>query len=144
MEMPIRLIIVLFVALLVASSLLVFAKDIINSARNQISQLNMGREEQQGDDREFIQLASLDTGQLRGLIEECWRRSQLEATSTHCFSLRIADPASNSVDVAALEALDLDGSDTTQDVNVSTSVVASGSRAAFIEYDIVSGMVEVS
>ncbi|RME52913.1 hypothetical protein D6783_03435 [Candidatus Woesearchaeota archaeon] len=144
MELPIRLIIVLFVSILVASSLIVFARDIIKNAKNQVTRIDIEKKEQ--EEEKTIKLSSFTEAQLEGLIRECYKRGKQAVVSTVCFAVKSINPAENAIgpaEVARLEALNLDGRNETADVAIDAASLAPGQRGVWIEYNIATGKVEV-
>ncbi|NJL43768.1 MAG: hypothetical protein HC945_00365 [Nitrosarchaeum sp.] len=91
MELPIRIIVVLFVTLLVASSLLIFARDIIEDARGNIDQISIDKDKEPEQDK-ILTLATLTTDQLEALIRECYKQGRAELESYECFIVRSQNP----------------------------------------------------
>jgi len=74
MDMPIRIIITLFVAMIVGTSIIMFAKQIIDKGREDLIQARPGVNPDDIDDEKIIHMNILDDQQLINLILECYDR----------------------------------------------------------------------
>jgi hypothetical protein len=71
MELPIRIIITFFVAVTVASLLIVFSRNILKNAQGDLSALSA--KDKIADDQKIIELHNFDDAQIASLAVECYR-----------------------------------------------------------------------
>ena len=69
MEMPIAVVITLFVCVAIGVGILYFSQDILGKAKNEVNQ--MGIENDQKTEDKLIKLGSLSEGAIRSLAEQC-------------------------------------------------------------------------
>jgi len=93
MEMPIRIMITLFVALIVGSTIIVFSKQMIESSRQKIENTQFTDDDVTEEDK-IISVSTLDSGQIVDLMEECHRRYYSETFEKElCFVVMSQDPS---------------------------------------------------
>jgi hypothetical protein len=92
MEMPIRIMITLFVAVVVGSTIIVFTKQMIDQSREDINKARPGMNPEQIEEQKIIKLVTLDNDQLMSLITECYTRNTGKAFERDlCFSVTADD-----------------------------------------------------
>ncbi len=74
MEMPIRIIITLFVALVVGTTLVVFSKEMISKSRDDIDKNRPGVDPTAEEESKIIQLNRVDESQMIDLMTECYNK----------------------------------------------------------------------
>ena len=74
MDLPIRIMITLFVALVVGSTIIVFSQQMISKSRDDIEKNRPGVELNEDEEEMIIELIDLDTFQIVDLMTECYNR----------------------------------------------------------------------
>ena len=93
MELPIRIIITLFVAVVVGSTLIVFSKQMIDRAREDIEANRPGIDPTEAEEQKIIQLNRIDTFQIIDLMEECYRMHHAKSFSRELCYIVVARDA---------------------------------------------------
>ncbi len=75
MELPIRIMITLFVALAVGSMIIVFSQQMISKSRDDIDRNRPGMNIAQEDEQKIIELNTIDRIQMADLMTECYNRN---------------------------------------------------------------------
>lgn len=95
MDMPIRIMVTLFVALVVGSTIIIFSKQMIDDARRDLNENRPGLIDKEIDDEQkIINLNTIDNSALIDLMEECYNRHHVETFEKElCFAVMCKDPA---------------------------------------------------
>jgi hypothetical protein len=102
MEMPIRIIITLFVVMVVGTTIIVFSKQMIDKAKGDIQTSTPGQKQSEIEDQKIIQLTTVDTQQLTDLITECYKKHHSATFErTLCFVVVAKEGAWKIDDVAS-------------------------------------------
>lgn len=89
MEMPIQLIIVLFVVTIVGAMIVLFSQSIIDQSHSQLNQFN--KDDPTSD---FLDVASINDFQIAALVEECYNNhSGKSLNSETCFIIHSGSDA---------------------------------------------------
>jgi hypothetical protein len=75
MEMPIRIMITLFVAIVVGSTIIVFSKQMIDQSKEDLNKNRPGYNPDAVEEQKIISLVKVDTAQLTALIQECYNKN---------------------------------------------------------------------
>jgi len=132
MELAIRIVVVLFVAVVVAGLVIMFAKRVLVTPE-------VGPP--QAPKENYVEVDHITTDQIEALVKVCHAQAKESLDRKSCFSVRSLDRAPNVMDVAYLRSLNLDGDPATADLEVTAS---SGDSAIFILFDGKTGKVEVN
>jgi len=88
MDMPIRIMITLFVALVVGSTIIVFSKQMIERSKVDIQNVRPGEDPSKLEEQKIINLNTVDTNQLIDLMEECYNRHTVQTLDKElCFAV---------------------------------------------------------
>ncbi len=131
MELAIRIVVVLFVAVVVAGLVIMFAKRVLVTPE-------VGPP--QAPKENYVEV-DYTTDQIEALVKVCHAQAKESLDRKSCFSVRSLDRAPNVMDVAYLRSLNLDGDPATADLEVTAS---SGDSAIFILFNGKTGKVEVN
>jgi len=74
MDLPIRIMITLFVALVVGSTIIVFSQQMISKSRDDIDKNRPGVDLIEDEEEKIIELNDVDTFQIVDLMTECYNR----------------------------------------------------------------------
>jgi len=133
LELPIQIMIVLFVTVLVASAVVMFTTDIIRDAKDKMAD-PFGKEK---SDDKIIEIDTIQDQQLSALIEQCWRDNKQEALEkTLCFvmhaQLNTATLSGLTTITTATDTIDVEANFLTTD------------KTVYIYYNPVGNMIQVS
>ncbi|MEM4268421.1 MAG: hypothetical protein QXK37_06360 [Candidatus Woesearchaeota archaeon] len=78
MEMPIRIMITLFVAIIVGVTVITFSKQMIEKSKMDLERSRPGIELTKEEEEKIIELNLVDTAQIIDLITECYNRHHLK------------------------------------------------------------------
>jgi hypothetical protein len=85
MEMPIKVMVTLFVTIVVGFAVITFSRQIIDKSSSDIGQATIGAKSDE-EQQKLIELAILDTQQTIDLVEECYNRNHgVSLERTLCF-----------------------------------------------------------
>jgi hypothetical protein len=133
MEMPVQLIITLFIVLVVGTLVINFSQDLISSGKNSILSFFGGEKKQGGAD--FIDVTSVSDREVAALIKECYNKNYgVNLHSGICFTVH-SKKVYNIVpqNLAALIG----------DTNVLGDVESASVKTFFINWNVDKGKVEV-
>lgn len=136
MELAIRIMVVLFVAIVVAGLVIMFAKRILVTPEFKPPE---------APPEDYVEVAVITSPQIEALVRQCWTRHHTPERETFerkiCYSVRSLDAAPNTLNVGVIDTMNLDEDPATDDVDVAA---ASGDSAIFILFNGRTGKVEVN
>jgi hypothetical protein len=132
MELPIRIMITLFVALIVAMVIIGFSNKMINDAKEKVK--DIGGDELPEEDK-IIEVTSVSNSQLASLAEDCFRKSQDMLASEICYVVL------GSIDANEADIMDRLSILTEENVDIDLS---SADNAVRIKYNAISDKIEIT
>ncbi len=133
MDMPISVIITLFVAIVVGVAIIGFSSDILTDARDDIG--NIGNEEDEDFQDNIVEVSTITESRIESLSEQCIRDSSAMEKEV-CFVIR----GEEIEDLSGLEGKTLNILGVEWDLEVEENI---NSRTVFIEYNPLRNTVQI-
>jgi hypothetical protein len=93
MEMPIRIMITLFVAIIVGVTVISFSREMIEKSKQDIDKSKPGILTSEDEEQKIIELGTLDTNQVYDLVVECYNRHHAKTLERQLCFVVIAQSA---------------------------------------------------